>query len=277
MVHCDPLCSQQKLIKNNPRAAGLIQCRSFADCNLHLIRYRKCFLMLGFIFLPFYDHTLLSHWDATTNPVSQEICSCCNVFSKVVCAVIDATPALPSCSHRTISPLWKKVIVELCTAYVQCLVFRKYTKKLQRESKFYKTTVGNDEVMLSLSARQMLSLHRGAHTSISRNVPLYELPGLSPSDLIALELNSRGNDDKCFSSGSDFDRSLTIIISLTSPQARVMKSCQHSDPTEGAVHCWFTTSLGVTLRDCFGLQMRNNGNEDVLQLDDRAHIVLSAS
>lgn len=79
---------------------------------------------------------------------------------------------------------------------------------------------------------------------------------------------ARGNVDKCFSGRSDFDCSLTIIISLTSPQARAMKSCRHTDPSEWALHCCFTTSWGVTLQYRTGLQMTNNDNEDVLQLDD---------
>lgn len=73
----------------------------------------------------------------------------------------------------------------------------------------------------------------------------------SPSDLISQEPNSRGNVDKYFSAEFDFDRSLTIIISLTSPQARAMKSSRHTDPTQGALHCCFTTSwvslYGITL------------------------------
>lgn len=96
----------------------------------------------------------------------------------------------------------------------------------------------------------ILSLNSQTNTSISSNVTLYMPPWPSHSDLTSREPSSRRNVDKYFSAGFDFDRSLTIIIWLTSPQARAMKSSRHTDPTEGVLHCCFMTSLvslyGVT-------------------------------
>lgn len=96
----------------------------------------------------------------------------------------------------------------------------------------------------------LISQQQCKHVSIQK-CPLVQ----AASDRHPLTLyprrNSRGNVDKYFSAEFDFDRSLTIIISLTSPQARAMKSSRHADPTQGALHCCFTTSwvslYGITL------------------------------
>lgn len=75
---------------------------------------------------------------------------CFNGFISAVRAVIDTTPALPSCNHETTSPPRKKVIIESCTAFFQCLFFAKYAQKKCFNQN--KTAVGKDEVMLSLLA-----------------------------------------------------------------------------------------------------------------------------
>lgn len=121
----------------------------------------------------------------------------------------------------------------------------------------------------------ILSLSSGANTSISRNVPLYKPPLTVTLWPYIPGAKQQGKRQQIFSSQiwlwplSD-DHYFTHL-----PPGQGDEIQPTHWPNSGSAALLLYDFLGVTLRYYPGLQMANNDNEDVLQLVDSAHVVLS--